>query len=97
MEADAGARQQETAVERLPERNRINFRYLHPDLHFETITEAYRVPGFPFTTGLVLVASVAFFLGSVVTDWGNSWKSLLLLGLSYPVYRGVVRGRGSRV
>jgi glycogen debranching enzyme len=40
MEADAGARQQEAVVERLSERNRIHFRYLHPDLRFETIAEA---------------------------------------------------------
>ncbi len=53
----------------------------------------YRVPGFPFTTGLVLVASVAFLVGSVVTDWGNSWKSLMLLALSYPVYRLIVAAR----
>jgi APA family basic amino acid/polyamine antiporter len=53
----------------------------------------YRVPGFPFTTGLVLVASVAFLAGSVVTDWGNSWKSLLLLGLSYPAYRIIIAAR----
>ena len=54
----------------------------------------FRVPGFPFTSGLVLVASVAFLAGSVVTDWGNSWKSLLLLALSYPVYRLIVAARG---
>jgi APA family basic amino acid/polyamine antiporter len=53
----------------------------------------YRVPGFPLTTGLVLVASVAFLVGSVVTDWGNSWKSLLLLVLSYPAYRLIVAAR----
>ena len=53
----------------------------------------YRVPGFPYTTGLVLVASVAFLAGSVATDWGNSWKSLLLLALSYPVYRLIVAAR----
>jgi basic amino acid/polyamine antiporter, APA family len=53
----------------------------------------YRVPGFPFTTGLVLVASVAFLVGSLVTDWGNSWKSLLLLALSYPVYRLIIAAR----
>ena len=53
----------------------------------------YRVPGFPFTTGLVLLASVAFLVGSVVTDWGNSWKSLLLLALSYPVYRLITAAR----
>jgi basic amino acid/polyamine antiporter, APA family len=54
----------------------------------------YRVPGFPFTTGLVLVASVGFLVGSVVTDWGNSWKSLLLLALSYPAYRIIIAARG---
>jgi APA family basic amino acid/polyamine antiporter len=52
------------------------------------------VPGFPFTTGLVLVASVAFLVGAVVTDWGNSWKSLLLLALSYPAYRLIIAARG---
>jgi APA family basic amino acid/polyamine antiporter len=57
----------------------------------------FRVPGFPYTTGLALLGSVAFLAGSVVSDWDNSWKSLLLLAASYPVYRVVVRGRGSRV
>jgi APA family basic amino acid/polyamine antiporter len=55
----------------------------------------WRVPGFPFTTGLALVGSLAFLAGSVVSDWDNSWKSLLLLGLSYPVYRVVVSRRSS--
>ena len=53
----------------------------------------YRVPGFPYTTGLVLVASLAFLVGSVVSDWGNSWKSLVLLALSYPAYRLIVAAR----
>jgi APA family basic amino acid/polyamine antiporter len=53
----------------------------------------YRVPGFPFTTGLVLLASMAFLVGSVITDWGNSWKSLVLLAVSYPVYRMIVGRR----
>ena len=53
----------------------------------------YRVPGFPFTTGLALLGSLAFLVGSVVTDWGNSWKSLLLLALSYPVYRLIIAAR----
>jgi hypothetical protein len=29
----------------------------------------------------------------VITDWGNSWKSLLLLALSYPVYRFIIAAR----
>jgi APA family basic amino acid/polyamine antiporter len=57
----------------------------------------YRVPGYPYTTGIVLVASVAFLLGSIATDWGNSWKSLLLLALSFPVYRLIVAARDRKV
>jgi APA family basic amino acid/polyamine antiporter len=53
----------------------------------------YRVPGFPYTTGVAVLGSVAFLAGSIVTDWGNSWKSLLLLALSYPAYRVVVAAR----
>jgi APA family basic amino acid/polyamine antiporter len=53
----------------------------------------WRVPGFPVTTGLAVVGSVAFLVGSVISDWGNSWKSMLLLALSYPVYRVVVARR----
>ena len=40
MEADAGARQQEALVDRIPGPNRLHFRYQHPDLPFETIAEA---------------------------------------------------------
>jgi APA family basic amino acid/polyamine antiporter len=53
----------------------------------------YRVPGFPYTTGLALAGSVAFLAGSVVSDWSNSWKSMLLLALSYPLYRWVAARR----
>jgi basic amino acid/polyamine antiporter, APA family len=53
----------------------------------------WRVPGFPFTTGLALLGSLAFLAGSVVSDWGNSWKSIVLLALSYPVYRVVIARR----
>ena len=56
----------------------------------------WRVPGYPFTTGLALLGSLAFLVGSVVSDWGNSWKSLLLLALSYPVYRVVVGASGGQ-
>jgi APA family basic amino acid/polyamine antiporter len=49
----------------------------------------WRVPGFPYTTGLALLGSLAFLAGSVVTDWSHSWKSMVLLALSYPVYRAV--------
>jgi basic amino acid/polyamine antiporter, APA family len=53
----------------------------------------WRVPGYPFTTGLALLGSLAFLAGALVSDWSHSWKSLLLLALSYPVYRVVVARR----
>jgi APA family basic amino acid/polyamine antiporter len=53
----------------------------------------FRVPGYPVTPALALAASLAFLVGSVVTDWSNSWKSLLLLAVSYPIYRLVVASR----
>ena len=60
----------------------------------------WRVPGYPVTTGLALIVSVAFLIGAVASDWSNSWKSLVLLGLSYPAYRLLIassdRPSGSR-
>jgi basic amino acid/polyamine antiporter, APA family len=53
----------------------------------------YRVPGFPFTTAVALLVSLSFLAGSVVTDWGHSWKSMVLLAVSYPVYRALVGRR----
>jgi basic amino acid/polyamine antiporter, APA family len=53
----------------------------------------WRVPGFPFSTALALLGSLAFLAGSVVTDWSHSWKSMVLLALSYPVYRIAVTRR----
>ena len=55
----------------------------------------WRVPGFPFTTGIAVLGSLGFLAGSVVSDWSNSWKSLVLLGLSYPVYRVIVARRST--
>ena len=50
----------------------------------------WRVPGFPYTTGFAVLGSLAFLAGSIVTDWSHSWKSMVLLALSYPVYRMAV-------
>ncbi len=56
----------------------------------------FRVPGYPYTTGLAVLGSLAFLGGSLVSDWSNSWKSVLLLALSYPVYRVVEGGKAVR-
>jgi APA family basic amino acid/polyamine antiporter len=54
----------------------------------------FRVPGFPWTTGLVLLGSVAFIVGSIMSDRTNSLRSVVLLAASYPIYRLVLRLRG---
>jgi APA family basic amino acid/polyamine antiporter len=53
----------------------------------------FRVPGFPYTTGIVLLGSLAFLVGAVVTDSTNSTRSLLLLAASYPMYRVILKWR----
>jgi len=53
----------------------------------------WRTPGYPVTTALAAIGSVAFLVGSAVSDWSNSWKSMVLLALSYPLYRLIVARR----
>ncbi len=55
----------------------------------------FRVPGFPYITGLVLLGSIAFIVGSVLSDSYNSMRSIVLLAASYPAYRLVIRLRSS--
>jgi APA family basic amino acid/polyamine antiporter len=47
----------------------------------------YKAWGYPWTTGLALVCSVAFLAGAVASDTRNSLYSLVLLGASYPTFR----------
>lgn len=47
----------------------------------------YRAKGHPWTTGIVLLLSVGFLAGAVVADTRNSVYSLILLALSWPIYR----------
>ena len=54
----------------------------------------FRVPGFPYTTGIVLLGSLAFLVGAVITDRTNSVRSLVLLAASYPMYRVILKIRG---
>ncbi|HET9802324.1 MAG TPA: APC family permease [Candidatus Acidoferrum sp.] len=46
----------------------------------------YRAWGYPITTGLALFGSVAFLIGSIITDRDNAPLALGLLVLSYPVF-----------
>jgi APA family basic amino acid/polyamine antiporter len=46
----------------------------------------YRAWGYPWTTGIALLASVIFLVGSIVTDQKNAPWALAMLVLSYPVF-----------
>ncbi len=51
----------------------------------------YRVWGYPWTTGLALVGSIAFLIGAIASDTRNSLYALLLLVISFPVFRVLKR------
>jgi basic amino acid/polyamine antiporter, APA family len=56
----------------------------------------YRAWGFPWTTAVCLLVSVAFLIAAVVGDTRNSLVAVALLLVSYPVFRvmkRVVQGR----
>jgi APA family basic amino acid/polyamine antiporter len=46
----------------------------------------YRAWGYPFTTGIVLLGSIAFLAGVVITDLRNSIYAIVLLAASYPIH-----------
>ncbi len=46
----------------------------------------FRVPGYPFVPAVALAGSLAFMAAAVISDAGNSLRSLALLGISWPVY-----------
>jgi APA family basic amino acid/polyamine antiporter len=47
----------------------------------------YRAWGYPWTTGLALIGSILFLIGAIASDTRNSVYALLLLAVSYPVFR----------
>src|SRR5207244_12627817 len=59
----------------------IILRKREPDL-----PRPYRVWGYPWTTLIVLIGSIAFLAGAVAGDTRNSLWALALLAFSYPVY-----------
>jgi APA family basic amino acid/polyamine antiporter len=46
----------------------------------------FRAKGHPWTTGLALLASVAFLIGAIVSDKQTSVYALVVLALSFPAY-----------
>jgi basic amino acid/polyamine antiporter, APA family len=59
----------------------------------------YRAWGYPYTTAVALVGSMLFLIGSIATDRDNAPLALIMLVLSYPVYRVMkyAAGRKSEV
>jgi APA family basic amino acid/polyamine antiporter len=47
----------------------------------------YRAWGYPWTTGISLLGSLAFLVGAVAGDTRNSLYALMLLAASYPAFR----------
>jgi len=47
----------------------------------------YHAWGYPWTTGIALLASAIFLIGSILTDRTNAPWALAMLVLSYPVFR----------
>jgi APA family basic amino acid/polyamine antiporter len=52
----------------------------------------YRAWGYPWTTALALLGSLAFLCGAVASDTTNSLLALLLLAASYPAFLILKRG-----
>ena len=53
----------------------------------------YRAWGYPWTTAIALLGSIAFLAGAIASDTRNSVYALMLLAASYPGYLFVRRGR----
>lgn len=49
----------------------------------------YRAWGYPWTTGIALLCSVVFLVGSILTDRENAPLALAMLVFSYPVFRAL--------
>jgi APA family basic amino acid/polyamine antiporter len=68
----------------------IVLRRREPDL-----PRPYRAWGYPWTTGIVLLGSIVFLVGAVISDKRDSLFALLILAVSVPIYL-VVRLMSSR-
>ncbi len=68
----------------------IVLRRREPDL-----PRPYRVWGYPWTTLIVLLGSIAFLAGAVISDKKHSLWALLILAASYPLYL-IVKGPAPR-
>ena len=47
----------------------------------------YRAWGHPWTTALALIGSILFLAGAIASDTSNSLYAIILLAVSYPLFR----------
>ncbi|HKO99152.1 MAG TPA: APC family permease [Pyrinomonadaceae bacterium] len=47
----------------------------------------YRAWGYPWTTALALIGSILFLVGAIASDTRNSIYAIILLAVSYPLFR----------
>jgi APA family basic amino acid/polyamine antiporter len=57
------------------------------------LARPFRAWGYPWTTGAVLLASVAFLVLDVRQDFASAWRAAVLLAMAVPVYL-ILRRRG---
>src|SRR6266550_9378595 len=55
--------------------------------HEPSTPRPYRAFGYPYTTAVAVLGSVAFLFGSIAADKHNSLYGCLVIVASYPVYR----------
>lgn len=55
----------------------------------------YRAWGHPWTTGLALIGSILFLAGAIASDTRNSVYAIVLLAISYPLFR-LMRSTGPK-
>ncbi|HEV2705993.1 MAG TPA: APC family permease [Pyrinomonadaceae bacterium] len=55
------------------------------------LARPFRAWGYPWTTLVVLVGSLAFLVGAILSDTANSLYAVLLIALGYPAHRLVKR------
>lgn len=66
----------------------IYLRKKEPALH-----RPYKAWGYPFSTWLALLVTIALFIGFAISDQVSLLVTLALIILSYPLYNGLVRKR----
>ncbi len=66
-------------------------RYRFPDL-----PRPYRALGYPFSTGIVLVGSIAFLIAAVADDPRSGLVAAIFLACCFPVYAWLARNRRRR-